>query len=311
MILISLSLSASFAVWQRTPNSAVPPSDSRASVVKAERNSATGENVPCPRDRNLTEEVKYGPYVLRTYRYPQPEGCLRISKNKKLVFSLDGLDFKIGKNFVGDPGIPIGTDLTGAGKPNAIVSEWSGGAHCCFTIHVFELGDRFQEIARIEAQHSDTAKFVDLNHDGSYEFEGHDFAFAYWRASFLYSPAPRIVLKFRDGKFHLAWDLMRKPEPTPQEFSLLVRSIQSDGEWTDASPTNRDMDCGVPVALWKTMLDLIYTDYPNLAWQLFDLSWKKGRVGKSKFASDFCSQLRGSKYWQDLRPEVGACPPRS
>jgi hypothetical protein len=79
----------------------------------------------------------------------------------------------------------VGTDITGAGKPNAIVSDWSGGAHCCFTLRIFELGKQFKEIAKIEAGHSDGAKFVDLDHDGFYEFEGNDWAFAYWE-SFLH-----------------------------------------------------------------------------------------------------------------------------
>jgi hypothetical protein len=245
---------------------------------------------PCPLGRNLTEEVKYGEYTIRTYRYPDPEGCLRISRGGKLVYSLTGWRFQIGKNFFHDSGIPVGTDIT---------------------VRVFELGEQFKEIAKIEADHSDGAKFVDLDRDGIYEFEGNDWAFAYWRASFMYSPAPRIVLKYRERRFRLAYDLMKKPGPTPEEFVALVRDVKANEEWTDAAPPDCDMNCGVPIALWKNMLDLMYTGHPDLAWRLFDHSWRPTRKDKAAFVKDFCRQLSGSQYWPDLRTEIGGCPIRT
>jgi len=279
--------------------------------TNTEQDVSSDKELPCPLGRNLTEEVKYGDYTIRTYRYPDPEGCLRISKGGKLVFSLTSGQFQIGKNFFHDQGIPVGTDITGAGKPNAIVSDWSGGAHCCFTLRIFELGEQFKEIAKIEAGHSDGAKFVDLDHDGFYEFEGNDWAFAYWRASFKYSPAPRIVLKYREGRFRLAYDLMKQPGPSPEEFAALVGNVKSDEEWTDTAPPDCDMDCGVPVALWKNMLNLMYTGHPDLAWKLFDQSWRPTRKDKPVFAKEFCEQVKGSLYWGDLRKEIGPCPVRS
>lgn len=302
-------LTAQHSAGQNRGTTSSPPKQGVPSSANKEQDARSDEELPCPLGRNLTEEVKYGEYTIRTYRYPDPEGCLRISKGGKLVFSLTGWQFQIGKNSFRDPGIPVGTDLTGAGIPNAIVTEWTGGAHCCFLLHVFELGEKFKQIAAIDAGHSDGAKFVDLDHDGFYEFQGNDWEFAYWRTSFMQSPAPRIVLKYRDGRFRLAYELMKKPGLLPEEFAAIVSEVKSEKEWADSVSSNCEMDCGVPVALWKNMLEFIYTGHPDLAWQLFDQSWPLARKDKSEFAKDFCGQLSNSQYWPELRTEIGACPP--
>jgi hypothetical protein len=303
-------LSAQFAEGQNAGAGSSPPNQDQSSVGRKEQNAQSDKELPCPLGRNLTEEVKYGEYTIRTYRWPQPEGCLRISMNKKLVFSRMGGEFLIGRNFDHSSSVPVGADLTGTGKPDAIVTEYSLGAHCCFTVRVFELGEQFKEIAKIEAGHSGGAKFVDLDHDGIYEFEGNDWAFAYWRASFKYSPAPRIVLKYHDGRFRLAYGLMKKPEPSPKQFAAMVHVVRLDEDWTDAAPADCDMNCGVPIALWENMLDLIYTGHPDIAWRLFDQSWRPTRKDKAGFAKEFCQQLRRSLYWDDLRNEIGHCPAR-
>jgi hypothetical protein len=220
------------------------------------------------------------------------------------------MGFKVGGNFASSASIPVGTDITGAGKPNALVAEWSGGAHCCFTLHIFELGEEFEEIASIEAGHSDGASVSDLNHDGFYEFDGYDWAFAYWRTSFMSSPAPHIVLKYREGRFRLAFDLMKTPNPSLREFAELVEGVRSDDEW-HSKPTQADceMDCGVPVSLWDNMLNLMFTGHTDLAWRLLEGSWPSKQEGKPVFVEEFCKQLSSSLYWADLKAAIGSCPP--
>jgi len=287
---------------------------SQSSGVKPPRRSArdSAGELPCPLNRKQTAEAHYGDYLIETYRWPEPDGCVQISKRGKVIYSLVSTEFQIGNNFYGfqnGPKIPVGTDITGTGKPNAIVSEWSGGAHCCFTMHVFEIGEIFKEMAQIQADDSDDAHFVDLEHDGSYEFEGNDWAFAYWGASFMDSPAPRIVLKYRSGHFRLALDLMAKPGPTHEEFVRLVHEIRSDDEWTPKHSRDCAIGCGVPVTLWRNMLELMYTGHADSAWQLLDESWPPSQKYKSSFVAQFCKQLHESHYWYDLEQAIGTCPP--
>jgi hypothetical protein len=171
----------------------------------------------------------------------------------------------------------VGTDITGRGKPNLILSEWSGGAHCCFSFHVLELGDHPREIAVVRAEDSDYAHFEDVNHDGIYEFVGWDFTFAYWRAGFLQSPAPRIVLRFNGTSYELAPDLMRQTPPPAEQLTRTGAEVRN-GEWEEGSP---------PPLLWGTMLDLIYTGHSDLAWKFLDAAWIPKQTGKTKFPTTF------------------------
>jgi len=219
-------------------------------------------------------------------------------------------DFRIGGNFSNDPGIPIGTDVTGAGLPDLVVGEWTGGAHCCFTLHVFELGKRFRVVGKIEADDSDGAQFIDLEHDGKYVFEGNDWVFAYWGTSFVNSPAPDIFLRYLDGRFRLATDLMKKPEPSADEFAALVDEVRND-QW-DLTDTTRPCGelkfCRIPVSLWRNMLKLLYIGHADLAWRLLDKAWRLSPQRKQAFANGFCKQLSQSHYWNDLHVWAGSCP---
>jgi hypothetical protein len=216
LVFAALLLIAVVTVFAVGPSQRSPSSPNN----KKQRIDSDAVGSPCPQNRNLTASAKYGVYVIRTYRFPDPEGCLQILQSGKVVYSLMSVNFAIGNNFEGNAPIRIGTDITGEGKPDGVVSEWTGGAHCCFIFHVFELGDVFREIAKINAQHSDGASFVDPHHDGHYEFEGNDWAFAYWKTSFAESPAPRIILKYRDGRFRLALDLMERAAPSSKKSHL-------------------------------------------------------------------------------------------
>lgn len=287
-------------VWAQAslPAQALPQSPSAsASHPQAVR--------PCSDGADKIDEARFHSYLIRTYA-----GCLEIFKQGKLVYSLENQDFKIGGNFSSSNSLPLGTDVTGLGQPDAIVTEFSGGMHCCFTLHVFELGDQFREAGRIESGHSDTADFADLKHDRHYEFVGWDWAFAYWKTSFAESPAPRVVLTYQDGAFLPDLALMRTPAPSPAKFEALVLKIRSDDGWSrKPDHVNCDDACDVPVALWKNMLDLLYGGHTDLAWQLLHDSWPARHTDKSKFISEFCVALTHSQYWPSLSSSIGPCSP--
>lgn len=272
---------------------------------------------PCPSGGDQTSEVKYGAYVIRLFDLPDSAGsCLRISKGDSVVYSLSSRQFNVGGNFASNQDrfeIPVGTDVTGLGKPDAVIWEWTGGAHCCFAGHIFELGDAFREVAVLNSGSGDLAHFVRKPSGGGYQLEAADWAFSYWRASFAESPAPRIVLAFRDAAFHLAWDSMRKPAPAPAQLAASIKAVQADEEWNPKVPLDPDcdQDCGVPVKLWSDMVNLMYNGHADLAWQVFDQSWPAKQPGKDFFVGQFCHELHGSLYWADLTTVIGPCPPQA
>ena len=261
----------------------------------------------CPKNEALQDSVGIRNFTVLTYG-GDFEGCLEVRRHGALVFS----ERKTGKLVIGNdinkadtksaifhpPAIPLGTDITGLGKPNVIVAEWSGGAHCCFTFHVLELGSRVREVGRIQADDSDYAHFEDINHDGKYEFLGWDFDFAYWNAGFAQSPAPQIVLRFDGRRYELAPDFMRRPALSTDEFNKRVTEVR-DAEWTNGNP---------PPELWGTILDLIYTGNSDLAWKFTSAAWIPGDVSERQFLRSFCGQLAKSRYFAQLRPTIKNAP---
>jgi len=88
----------------------------------------------------------------------------------------------------------------------------------------------------------------------------------------------------------------------------MAHEIQSDSGWGAEVARGCAESCGVPVALWKNMLELMYGGHTDLAWRLFDESWPAKQNGKSAFIGQFCKQLSTSHYWPDLEQTIGACP---
>jgi len=210
------------------------------------------------------------------------------------------------------PFIQDGTDLLGRGRPDMIVTTWSGGARCCFHHIVFELKPELKVAARIDDGDGDTAHFADLDGNGHYYYLGNDWTFAYWDPDSPDSFAPAIVLRFVDddhgGSYHIAMDKMRTPEPTPEEWKQAV------GEAGDSFTQEGGFGDGTGSKLWSNMVNLIYTGHSNLAWKLLDDTWltpgqsQLQGLNKEKFLSDFCSQLKTSHYWPDIEKTLQEVP---
>ncbi len=263
---------------------------------------------PCPNTLRIEKVVHFRDFAIRTYRNDFFEGCVSISRGKKLVFSLvtDGrvsVGNDINEDITGNevrhpPHIPVGTDITGLGKPNLILNVWTGGAHCCFEFHVIELGDVVREVATVDSEDSDYAHFEGIHHNGTYEFLGWDYTFGYWHTSFADSPSPQVILRFNGARYALDLAAMHKAAPSGAELNGVVREVRSGDRFQNYPP---------PV-LWKTMLDLIYTGHPDRAWKLVDQSWQPGHVAKQTFLERFCGRLASGQYFSDLRPLLGEAP---
>jgi hypothetical protein len=91
-------------------------------------------------------------------------------------------------------------DIDGDAVPEAIVSTYSGGAHCCtnFTIHGWRQGQSITtETGLLD---SDGGEFKDLDGDGRQEFWTVDNAFLYAFDSYAGSFAPTRIYHYKDGK---------------------------------------------------------------------------------------------------------------
>lgn len=224
------------------------------------------------------------------------ESRVEIFKGATLVYAMDGHRFFIGNpesNEKKEIATPIGMDVTGDGQPDLVISEYTGGAHCCSLFHIFEIGEKFRHIQTIDLEDSDT-DFRNLDSDPALELPMNDWTFAYWKTCFADSPAPMVILKYLGGQYQMAPSLMKKLPWHQAELIETAAKIKSLPEWKD--PAQK-----IPPALWREMLNLIYTGNMAQAWKLFDLAWPEGMSGKQEFLEDFKAQLKKSLYWEQIQ----------
>ena len=187
------------------------------------------------------------------------------------------------------------SDKTGDGVPDVAVQYYSGGAHCCFTLLFFELGETVKKLPALSTGNA-SVQVVGRNPKGGLLFETYDDNFAYWLASFADSPMPKVVLEFQKGALRPNFNLMRKPAPSLtklRETALANRAKISLSPYKGVD----DPSSGFDVIFWDVMLDLIYTGHEEAAWQYLDLVWPAKKQGKAIFLSDFKDQLSKSQFW--------------
>ncbi len=242
----------------------------------------------------LQSEQSYGDYVVRIYR--NSEASFEVLRKGVRVYGAHGYSFYFGSINEKDKTsslISIGSDITGDGEPNLVVSEWTGGAHCCYLFHVFEIGRRFRYIQTINAEHAELADYVNLDDDPALEFPIYDWSYADWKTCFASSPAPRVILKYNGRNYSMASHLMRQKGPSAEKLRQIAEDIKSYPEWQKQEDP--------PSELWAVMLDLIYTGNMNQAWIFADLAWPANVKGKEQFLKEFRAKLAESPYWKDVK----------
>ncbi|HEY2866005.1 MAG TPA: hypothetical protein VGJ02_02830 [Pyrinomonadaceae bacterium] len=186
-------------------------------------------------------------------------------------------------------------DKTGDGIPDVAVEYFSGGAHCCFEITFFELGDRVRQLPTIGTD-NDHMSAIDKKPGGGLRFVYAEQAFAYWNINFAQSPMPAVTWEFdKSDKLVPRFDLMRKPAPA---LAVLKRKATAARAKIPPSPyvSPDDNFNDWDDAFWGDMLDLIFTGHEDVAWQYFDMVWPAKKKGKEKFLADFKEQLAQTSY---------------
>lgn len=237
----------------------------------------------------------FGDYVVMiSSSEDETDETLSIVKNGHVVFeeTESGSHYYFGNFTDGTDLDPYsGTDINGNSVPDLVISKWTGGAHCCNLLYIFEVGERFRHIGTVEGGSYDF-KLIDLDEDHIPEIEFSDGAIDYQFASFAYSPPGRVVLKFTGDNYEVADQIMKKPMPSLKslaEAKTLIRQEFKRGESPD-----------VPYALLKIMMDLSYSGYLDAALVMADQTWPFQKPGLVKFKSDFKQALAESLYWPEF-----------
>jgi hypothetical protein len=256
-----------------------------------------------PNDRERNEPCRRYSHMWLTFPL-MDQKCRRPTK-----FSPDWLDHVVGYSRRSpDPFI----DVTGDGIPDVIIWAWTGNVHGGSDSLVYSLGARPRKIDALQGVQGEFV-FADLDGDKKYEAIGNDFTFAYWSTSFAESPFPRIVLSMGRHGYKLSTKFMKTPPAQEADFAEMVKDCrQSATEWLDSGRAvhERAVFSLVP-AVWKHMLELIYTGNSKQAWKFLDLTWPEGelcdgleygkKITKKEFVRAFLKQLSTSPYRSGLR----------
>ncbi len=261
-----------------------------------------------PKSPPLQKTASYGGYTVNTYFDPDSnakDAYYEILKDSKRIYryqaSERGEKFVIGTLYDDDPDarlVAIGRDITGDGKPDLVISEWTGGANCCLIFHLFEIGPKFRKIGSVDAEYGDQGPhFFHMTKRAGLQIQVYDFTFANWHSDFAESPAPRVILRYERGRYRVASDLMCTASVDMDHLAARIQKIRTQtkelhgGSWPDAD---------IPPAVWATMLDLIYSCHRLQAWLFVDEAWPKKVDGEENFITDFTNQLKKSPYWSTV-----------
>lgn len=223
-------------------------------------------------------------------------------------------------------GPPAGTDLDGDGIPDLLLYDFSGGAHCCYSVKHIICSDPPVFKAQILGTHSEPT-YKDLDGDGLYEMMVGDASYAYWNACYADSPQPLVIYRIcPGGRYEMAGDLMRlkafsrdaieknvaelrhrlsridiwlrKSENTHRPGRKLTEEEEKDDRFFGSSCWSND-HIRIHPFVWDFLLSLIYSGQVEQAVEVLNAIWPKNKPGKEDFAYDLLDMIRSS--WHGSR----------
>lgn len=172
----------------------------------------------------------------------------------------------------------IGTDMTGDGRPDLVLTRDSRGNHGYIERLIFELEPAFLQIGQTPVRcYGWAGEFQDMDSDGVPEYLCGD-GYCYWRSAGCEALGVPIILRWSAGRYVFPQDLMRIDAPDGEAFTAV----------------------GQETELWREMLRLTYGGRAEAAWRLLAREWCAEWGDRDEARRDFLEQLRGHEYWDDL-----------
>jgi hypothetical protein len=201
----------------------------------------------------------------------------------------------------------------GEKAPIIIIGSYSGGAHCCYTYTCYQLGKKISQIES-PAGGDSIVIFGDFRGNGQLRAVAYDTSYGYWNACFADSPAPLVVLEFKNGDWRLAIDDMKVQEFAPKMVADALAKCQADIASATKERKLASEEFSIEPSIWSVMLEFIYTGHANEAWKFLDQVWPDGKTGvlqpfpkaqkldKVAFKKLFQAKLREGGFFKELIP---------
>lgn len=179
-----------------------------------------------------------------------------------------------------------GEDIFGDGNTSLILEGCSGGAHCCWTYSIIDLGDRPTILPRVENE-SPFFFFKD-SADGKFKILTSDGAFDYFDGMcHSCTPFPSVVLEVREGKLrdasgqfvgHYDGEIAEARsgiDPVELGRFLTVADLATNGQAKAESEQLRQ-------AILKVVLSYLCSGREQQAWQGLNEMWPASDVPRIK-----------------------------
>ena len=124
----------------------------------------------------------------------------------------------------------VGRDLTGDGHPDAHLTSYTGGANCCTTHHVLQLKPQVKRVAVQSTGSVSGSEFIEIPGRKAPVMISADDSSANVFAPFATSYFPLVVLEVRNGRLHLARDLMQSKLPA-QAPAICATPAPASNAW--------------------------------------------------------------------------------
>jgi hypothetical protein len=156
-----------------------------------------------------------------------------------------------------------GNDITGEGNPDLVVELFTGGAHCCFSTIVYDLGPTPTKVLETPLSNC-SGRFENLDADNIPEYHTCDDLFAYRYCSYAASPMADVVLQYQAGVGYVP--------ASPRFPQIYADEIITHTTWAqNAQPAGwGEWDGTSKCAVLPIVLDYMYMGQPALAWGVMD-----------------------------------------
>jgi len=238
----------------------------------------------------LAESFHCKNYVINIYRddVRLPPASFEILRDGEFVYG--GYEHQIW--IPDDQQIKPGTDITGDGSPNLIVASRKDGAHPGNDYTLFELEPEFRKIQTIES----VGVFTNLDDDAAIEMVVRDTSFEYFRACYAESTIPAVCLKFRDGAYRFAPELMREPPLPADVLERMADSLSTLSRWDTSVSINLP-----PPQVLHIFFRFVYSGNYDQAVELFDRSWPDHIGGKAEVRKEVLDRCTEGRFWKEIK----------
>ena len=245
----------------------------------------------------ILDEVQFNSILMRLSR-DEEHVCeaIEIFQSEKLLYR----EAEIGAHYyLGTEFAPYGNPVVYFEQPDSnflAFSKWTGGAHCCYSLHIFSFDNVPKQVATIEGGNF-APEIVDLDHNGVSEILVRDDVFAYEFSSFASSAQGKVILKFSEGTFRVAPEYMIA---SPPDFRSYKNKIQ---KWYNHFTDDETGELPHPEFV-QTITTLVFSGNKDAAMELLQIVWPPTIPGRDEFWKDYEELLQTSRFYPDFESVI-------